>query len=81
MKVTLVYADWCSVCQATKKLWNGLRSEHSFDYEEVNLTSPRGIELVKQYNIHSVPATIIGDRVAFFGLPEREKAIGAAVTD
>jgi len=22
MKVTLIHADWCPVCQATKKLWN-----------------------------------------------------------
>ncbi|HEY9246205.1 MAG TPA: thioredoxin family protein [Candidatus Methanoperedens sp.] len=77
MKITLIYADWCQVCQATKKLWKGLKAEHSFDYEEVSLTSPLGMEYVKKYNIHSVPATLIGDRVAFFGLPERDEAIKA----
>ncbi len=77
MKVTVIYADWCSVCHATRKLWNELRKEYTFDYEEVNLTSPRGIEYVKKYSIHSVPATVIGDRIAFFGFPEREKAIEA----
>ena len=70
----LIHADWCATCQATKKLWNELRKEYPFDYEEVNLTSPRGMEYVKKHAIHSVPATIIDENVAFFGLPEREKA-------
>lgn len=74
MKVTLIHADWCPICQATKKLWNELRKEYRFDYEEVNLTSPTGMEYVKKYALHSVPATLIDDKVAFFGLPEREKA-------
>jgi len=77
MKVTLIHADWCPICQATRKLWNELKKEYHFDYEEVNLTSPQGIEYVKKYFIHSVPATLIGDRIAFLGLPERDKAIEA----
>lgn len=75
MKVVLIHADWCPVCQATKKLWNELGNEYPFDYEEVILTSQAGLEYVKKYAIHSVPATIIDDKVAFFGLPERKKAI------
>lgn len=77
MKVTVIYADWCNVCHATRKFWNELRTEHPFEYEEVNLTSPAGIEYVKKYAIHSVPATLIEDKVAFFGLPDRNKAIEA----
>lgn len=77
MKVTLIHADWCPICQATKKLWNELRKEYNFEYEEVNLTSPHGMEYVKKYALHAVPATLIDDNVAFLGLPEREKAIEA----
>jgi thioredoxin 1 len=77
MKVTLIHADWCSVCQATRKFWNELRKDYPFDYEEVNLTSPEGMEYVKKHSIHSVPSTLIGDRILFFGLPERDKAIEA----
>ena len=75
MKVILIHADWCPVCQATKKLWSELRKGYPFEYEEVNLTSQAGMEYVKKYALHSVPATIIDNRVAFFGLPEMEKAI------
>ncbi len=77
MKVILIHADWCSICQATKKMWNELRKDYPFEYEEVNLTSPRGMEYVKKHAIHSVPATLIGDKIVFFGLPERQKAIEA----
>ncbi len=77
MKVTLIHADWCPVCRATKQLWNELKKEYSFDYEEVNLTSPQGLEYVKKYSLHSVPATLIEDKLVFLGLPEREKAIEA----
>jgi thioredoxin 1 len=77
MKVTLIHADWCQICQATKKLWNELRKEYPFEYEEVNLTSPAGLEYVKKHAIHSVPATLIDDKVAFFGFPYKEKAIDA----
>ena len=77
MKVTLIHADWCPICQATKKLWNELRKEHQFDYEEVNLTSPQGMEYVKKYALHAVPATLIDDKVAFLGLHEKAKAIEA----
>lgn len=81
MKVTVIHADWCPVCQATKKLWNELRKEYLFDYEEVALTSPQGMEYVKKYSLHSVPATLIGDEVAFLGLPEKDKAIKAVRKD
>jgi len=77
MKVILIHADWRAICQATKKMWNELGKEISFEYIEVNLTSPEGIEYVKKYDIHSVPATLINDKVAFFGLPERKKAMEA----
>jgi len=77
MKVTLIHADWCAVCQATKKLWTERGKEYQFEYEEINLTSPVGIEYVKKYSIHSVPVTLIDERVEFFGLPEKNKAIEA----
>ncbi|MCZ7402417.1 MAG: thioredoxin family protein [Candidatus Methanoperedens sp.] len=75
MKVILIHADWCAVCQATKKFWNDLGKDISFEYKEVNLTSPEGIGYVKKHEIHSVPVTLIDDKVAFFGLPERKKAM------
>lgn len=80
MKVTLVHADWCPVCRATKKLWNELSGEYGFEYEEVELTSPQGIEYVKKYSLHSVPATLINGKIAFLGLPDRNKAIEAVTS-
>ena len=59
MKVILIHADWCAVCQATKKLWNELGKEISFDYKEVNLTSPEGIEYVKMEALRNTSISIV----------------------
>lgn len=61
----------------TKGLWNELRKEDHFEYEEISVTSPEGIDYLKKYALHAVPVTLIEDKVAFLGLPDREKAIDA----
>ncbi|HLB70799.1 MAG: thioredoxin family protein [Candidatus Methanoperedens sp.] len=77
MKVTLIFADWCNICRATRGLWSELQNKYNFEYEELSVTSPEGIDYVKKYAIHAVPVTLIEDRIAFVGLPDREKAIEA----
>ncbi|WP_135604400.1 thioredoxin family protein [Methanococcoides sp. NM1] len=75
VKVTLVHASWCHVCPAAKKLWNDLRSEHDFDYEDIDIDTPEGEALSGKYSIMSVPTTIIDGEVAFIGVPGREEAL------
>ncbi len=74
-KVTLIHASWCHVCPAARKLWNELLEEHEFEYEEVDVDSPRGKELTEQYSIMGVPTTLVDGEVAFIGVPSREGAI------
>ncbi|MCL7411217.1 MAG: thioredoxin family protein [Methanosarcinaceae archaeon] len=74
VKVTLVYAKWCNVCPTAMKLWNDLKSKYDFEYEELDLETPEGMALVKEYSIHSVPTTIIDGKVEFIGLPQKLKA-------
>jgi glutaredoxin len=75
VKVTLVHASWCHVCPAAKKLWNDLRSEHDFDYGEVDIDSPEGDKLSEKYSIMSVPTTIVDGEIAFLGVPDRQEAL------
>ncbi|WP_440952413.1 glutaredoxin family protein [Methanococcoides sp. FTZ1] len=75
VKVTLVHASWCHVCPAAKKLWNDLRSEHDFEYEEVDIDTPEGDALSEQYSIMAVPTTIIDGQVAFVGVPKKGDAL------
>jgi thioredoxin 1 len=75
VKVTLVHASWCTVCPAARRLWADLRSQHDFEYEEVNVETPEGQALIDKFGIVGVPTTIIDGEVAFTGLPKKADAI------
>ncbi|MBN2489115.1 MAG: thioredoxin family protein [Methanosarcinaceae archaeon] len=74
VKVILVYAKWCNVCPTAVKLWRELKSKYDFEYEEVEVDTPPGMELATKYGIRGVPTTIIDDKVAFVGVPDKLKA-------
>jgi thioredoxin len=37
--------------------------------------SPEGLQLIRQYNIRSVPTTLIDKKVEFVGVPDRDAAL------
>ena len=74
VKVTLVYAKWCTVCPTVIKLWQDLKSKYDFEYEQVDVDLPEGQALAAKYSIHGVPTTIIDDKVEFIGVPKKLKA-------
>jgi len=80
-KIILVTTNKCPHCPAAKQLWKELKKEYKFEYEEVDGLSAKGQELVHKFSIMSVPTTIIEEdgkgRVAFVGVPQKEKAIEA----
>lgn len=74
-KVTLVVASWCPICPSAKKLWKGLKAQYDFEYEEVDVNTLKGEELVNEHSITSVPTTIIDGKITFVGLPEKDRAV------
>jgi len=78
--IILIKTPSCAHCPAADKLWSELKSKYNFDYKTIDATSEEGQKLVQEYSIMSVPTTIIDDKVAFTGMPNREKA-EEAVTD
>lgn len=80
-KVILITTKTCRFCPVAKQLWRDLQKEYKFVYEEVDGMSTKGQKLVKKFSIMSVPTTIIEEdgvgRVAFVGVPTKEKAIEA----
>lgn len=74
-RVTLLVAEWCPVCPNARTLWRSLRNEYDFQYDEVDIASAAGEELVTTFNVLSVPTTFIDGEVAFVGVPKREEAI------
>ncbi|MGB9132392.1 MAG: thioredoxin family protein [Methanosarcina sp.] len=75
VKVTLVHASWCTACPAARRFWKDLKSEHDFEYEEVEVETPEGKALLEEYGIVGVPTTIIDGEVVFTGLPKKADAI------
>lgn len=77
VKVTMLTTKSCPYCPSAKRLWQELKKESKFDYEEVDALSEKGQDLVSRHGIMSVPTTIIDGKVAFIGVPDRSKAIAA----
>lgn len=76
-KVQIVYTKHCMYCPPTKALFKELKQKHKFDYEEIDAASEEGQKLAQKFDIMSVPTVIIDDKVAFVGLPPKEKAEAA----
>ena len=76
VKVTLITATWCNSCPSAKKIWE-LKSEHDFEYENVDLMSEKGKELVATHSIKGVPANIVDGKFLFSGIPTRSEALEA----
>jgi glutaredoxin len=74
-KVTLLTTKSCPVCPSAKRLWADVKKDHKFDYEEVDALSPKGQEFVERLGIMSVPTTLVNGKVAFTGVPDKNKAI------
>lgn len=77
VKVQVVYTKICPFCPAAKELFRSLKKEYKFDYEEVDAMTEKGQQIVQKHMIMSVPTTIINDKIAFVGVPRKEKAIAA----
>ena len=65
----------CPTCEATKKFWRNLREKYKFDYQEIDIDTKKGSTFAEKYFILSAPTTVINDKVAFAGLPNREERI------
>lgn len=76
-KVTIVTTKSCPYCPTAKRVWQDVRKEAEFDYEEVDAMSSKGQDLVMKHGISTVPTTIINNKVAFTGVPQKDKALAA----
>lgn len=75
VKVTLIHASWCKVCPSARRFWKDLKSEYDFEYEEIDVETPEGQELIEKYGIVGVPTTLIDGEIAFTGVPKKAEAI------
>jgi len=73
-KVQLVFTKTCVYCGPTKAIWHDLQKKYKFEYEEIDAETEKGQQLVQKFNIMAVPTTIVDNRVAFIGLPNKMRA-------
>jgi len=80
MKIMLLTAKWCPYCPSAKKIWQEVKKEAKFDYEEIDIETDKGKQLVLKHTVMSVPTTIAqyengSQKVAFVGVPSKQKAL------
>ncbi len=73
-EVILVVTHNCPYCPSVDKLWHELKKKYEFNYRVVDAVTDEGMQFVEKYGILSVPVTIIDDKLAFIGVPQRQKA-------
>lgn len=67
MKIKIVTSDWCTYCEAAKKL---LR-DNGLDYAEVDLVD--GFDLMTEHNLRTVPQIFVNGKLlagGYTGLKE-----------
>jgi len=74
VKVILITAEFCPFCPYARQVWKELRKDYNFEYEEIDATSEKGMKLVEKFSIDIVPTTIVDDKIAFIGIPDKNKA-------
>lgn len=74
IKVSLVRPEGCLHCVAVRDVLQDLKKEFpALVVEEIDIASPRGQELKRQYNILSTPGIFVNDELFAFGNATREQ--------
>lgn len=67
IKVTLIRPSGCQHCVAVKKTLEKLKTEYAdIVIEEIEATTPQGLELIQEHGILSSPGILIND--GFFAM-------------
>ena len=74
-EVLLLTHKGCPVCPVVQSFWEDLQKSCDFDYKRLEVYTPEGLQLIRKYNIRSVPTTLINQKVEFVGVPDRAKAL------
>jgi len=67
----------CHNCEAVKKVFDEIMPEFSdkAEVEEVDMTTPEGMELVQKYGIMASPGIVINEELFSSGGVDKEKLI------
>lgn len=68
LTVTLIRPPGCQHCVAVKKTLENMKADYpELAIKEIDMTTPEGQEMVKQYGIMSSPGILVNDEFFAFG--------------
>lgn len=69
-RVIVLVGRWSHECREVEKFWKQKKKKTDFDLDIVDVDTDRGMKLMDEYEVSSVPVTIIDDEVVFIGMVE-----------
>lgn len=76
MNIQFVTVPGCHECAKAKKIFEELKPKHpQMQIEEINVTTPRGMELVQKYGIFSSPGIIVNGELFSTGALNKDQFI------
>lgn len=76
INILFVTVSGCHECAKAKELFEELKPKYpQMQIEEINATTPQGIELVQKYGIFSSPGIIINGELFSMGALNKDKFV------
>lgn len=76
VKLQELSAPGCQICKAFEEFWHSIEKDFpGVEYENIDITTPKGQELVRQHMIFSTPGIIINGELFSSGGFDRDAFI------
>lgn len=76
INIQFVTVPGCHECAKAKKIFEELAQKYlQMHVEEINATTPRGMELVQKYGIFSSPGIIVNDELFSTGALNKDQFV------
>lgn len=72
-KVIVLIGPWSHECGDVTEFWKTFSEKVQIDLHIIDVETEEGAALMDEYEVSSVPATIINSEVEFIGMPDIER--------
>lgn len=73
-EVILLTGSWSGECEEVAEFWKELSGRYDILLKVIDVSSKEGAFLMDEYEISSVPVTIIDSEAVFIGMPDLKRA-------
>lgn len=71
--IIVLTGTWSHECREVEKFWKQKSKKTKFNLEIIDVDTEKGMKLMDEFEVSSVPVTIIDNEVVFIGIPEIKK--------